>query len=351
MASVTPNLNDLQKTVCKSSKKALATKQYPPISGLNFTILITTLFATLVAAGIFGPGAGADTVETQPTARENNSPRVVLSPNPATNGNVVLLEIDTRSLDQPVFGLQIKFHEKIITLASHPSKAKGVYFGLLGIPYRITPGSTEFKLEWTNRYGYHSHIIRFTVNRGNYRSEKLKVDKRMVNPAKDDRQRARQERNEVKKVYLISNSDRLWPGMFQLPVEGKVTSAFGTRRLFNGKFKSFHGGVDFRGNKDTPVHAANAGIVRLAKNLYYSGNHVIVDHGLGLFTNYSHLSEFQVSPGQHVEKGQVIGYAGSTGRVNGPHLHWGAKVNGTAVDPLQLLKVLTSLLQEPRIDL
>jgi murein DD-endopeptidase MepM/ murein hydrolase activator NlpD len=332
--------------VFKSLKKTHATKQYPPISSLNHTILKTLLFATFLAAGIFGPGAVADTVETQQDPRDNNSPRVELSPNPAANGNAVLLEIDTRSLDQPVFGLQIKFHEKIITLASHPSKARGVYFGLMGIPYHITPGSTAFKLEWTNRYGYHSNIIRFTVNRGKYRSEKLTVDNSKVSPTKEDSQRVRQEINEVKKVYLISSSERLWPGMFQLPVEGKVTSPFGTRRLFNGKFKSFHSGVDFRGNENTPVHAANAGIVRLAKNLFLAGNHVIVDHGLGLFTNYSHLSEIHVRPGQRIEKGQVIGYAGSTGRVNGPHLHWGAKVNGTSVDPLQLLKVLTSLLNE-----
>jgi murein DD-endopeptidase MepM/ murein hydrolase activator NlpD len=337
--------------VFKSLSKAHATKQYQPFSSLNYTILITAYFAILLAAGILGPGAVADTVENQQELRDNNSPRIELSLNPATNGNVVLLEIDTRSLDQPVFGLQIKFHKKIITLASHPSKAKGVYFGLMGIPYHITPGSTAFKLEWTNRYGYYSKTIRFTVNSGKYRSERLKVDTSMVNPTKDNRQRAGQELNEVKEVYLISSSDRLWPGVFRLPVEGKVTSPFGTRRIFNGKFKSFHSGVDFRANTDTPVHAANTGIVKLAKNLYYAGNHVIVDHGLGLFTNYSHLSEIHVIAGQRVEKGQVIGYAGSTGRVNGPHLHWGAKVNGTSVDPLQLLKVITSLFNESNTDL
>jgi murein DD-endopeptidase MepM/ murein hydrolase activator NlpD len=332
--------------VCKFSKKTHTAKQYSPISSRNYTILIRILFAILLAAVIFGPGAAADTVESQQVATDNNSPPVTLSPNPAANGNVVLLEIDTRSLDQPVFGLQIKFHEKMITLASHPSKAKGVYFGLMGIPYHITPGSTAFKLEWTNRYGYHSKIVRFTVNPGKFRSEKLKVKNRMVEPNKDDRQRSLKERDEVKKAYLISSSDRLWPGMFQLPVEGKVTSPYGTRRLMNDKFKKYHSGVDFRANEDTPIHAANAGIVKLAKNLFYSGNHVILDHGLGLFTNYSHLSKIHVIPGQRVEKGQVIGYAGSTGRVNGPHLHWGAKVNGTSVDPLQLLKVLTSLLNE-----
>jgi murein DD-endopeptidase MepM/ murein hydrolase activator NlpD len=153
------------------------------------------------------------------------------------------------------------------------------------------------------------------------------------------------ERNEVKNAYLFSSSDRHWPGLFILPVEGKVTSSFGTRRLFNGKLRSFHTGVDFRANEDTTIHAANAGIVRLAKNLFFSGNHVIIDHGLGVFTNYSHLSEIHVNVGDRVEKGQIIGKAGATGRVNGPHLHWGAKVNGTSVDPLQLLNVLTSLLK------
>jgi murein DD-endopeptidase MepM/ murein hydrolase activator NlpD len=337
--------------VRKSSKKTRATAQYRPAPSPNYTILITILFAIFVAEGIFGPGAAADTVDAQHVASDNNVPRIALSPNPATNGNVVLLEIDTRSLEQPVFGLQIKFHEKMITLGSHPSKAEGVYFGLMGIPYHITPGPQVFKLEWTNRYGYHSKTARFTVNPGKYRSEKLKVAKRMVSLSKDDRQRSRLERNEVKKAYLISSSARLWPGMFQLPVDGKVTSFYGTRRLINGKVKSTHKGVDFRANEDTPIQAANAGIVRLAKNLFFSGNHVIVDHGLGLFTNYSHLSKIHVIPGQRVEKGQVIGYAGSTGRVNGPHLHWGAKVNGTSVDPLQLITVLRSLLQESGADL
>jgi murein DD-endopeptidase MepM/ murein hydrolase activator NlpD len=329
-------------------KKAHGDHPYLLKASLNHTFLKTISFATFLTAIITGPGAMAGTVETPHLAADNNFPRVEVSPNSAINGNRVLSKIDTRSLDRPVFGLQIKYKHKIITLAPHPSEAKGVYFGLMGIPYHTKPGPTAFKLEWTNPYGYHSKMVRFTIHPGKYRSEKLTVASRMVNPSNDDRQRARQERSEVKNAYLFSSSDRLWPGMFGLPVEGKVTSPFGNRRLFNGKLRSFHSGVDFRANEDTPVRAANSGIVRLAKILFYSGNHVIIDHGLGVFTNYSHLSEIHVIAGQRVEKGQILGKAGATGRVNGPHLHWGAKVNGTSVDPLQLLKVLTSLLQEPQ---
>ena len=325
-------------------KKGHGTHRQPLIASLNHTILKTISSAILLVTIITAPGAMADATAVSQVSGDNNVPRVELSPNPAINGNVVLIEIDTRSLDRPVFGLQVKFNEKIITLAPHPSKANGVYFGLMGIPYHSKPGSTAFKLEWTTPYGYHSKIVHFTITSGEYRSEKLTVASRMVNPTSDDRQRARRERNQVKNAYLFSSSDRHWPDLFILPVESKVTSSFGTRRLFNGKLRSFHTGVDFRANEDTTIHAANAGIVRLAKNLFFSGNHVIIDHGLGVFTNYSHLSEIHVNVGDRVEKGQIIGKAGATGRVNGPHLHWGAKVNGTSVDPLQLLNVLTSLL-------
>lgn len=331
----------------KSSRKAYTIGQHRPSFSFNQKIVRPFLFAALIAAGISSMGAAENFFETHPNVTTDNYLSVTLSPNPVTNGKVVLLEVHTRSINQPIFGIQAKFHDKRIPLAMHPSNVNGIYFGLIGIPYHFSPGSTAVKLEWTNPHGYHSKIIPFNVNSAKYRSEKLKVDPQMINPSQDDRVRAKRELHEVKRIYLISSAVRLWHSPFQLPVETKVTSPFGARRLYNRKFKSFHSGVDFRANSNTPVHAVNTGIVRLAKHLYYSGNHVIVDHGLGLFTNYSHLSKIHVSPGQRIEKGELIGYAGETGRVNGPHLHWGAKVHGVSVDPLQLLEVLTSLMPVP----
>jgi murein DD-endopeptidase MepM/ murein hydrolase activator NlpD len=156
-------------------------------------------------------------------------------------------------------------------------------------------------------------------------------------------ERIKREGEEVRAVYAASRPQRLWDEPFQRPLNGLVTSPYGTQRLLNGKVKSYHSGVDFRAATGTPVYAANTGIVGLAKNLFYSGNIVILDHGSGLFTTYAHLSRIDVAPGRLVEKGQVIGLAGATGRVNGPHLHWGVKVNGVNANPLHMLKTLNSL--------
>jgi murein DD-endopeptidase MepM/ murein hydrolase activator NlpD len=326
-----------------SSKEHRNTYQSRPLR-LTSKAQSTILSAGLAVFCIFGSGWLENTSGTQQGLTAANSPLVTVSPQTAKNGRVVLLEVDTRNIAQPIFGIQAKFGEKRIAIAPHPSKTDGIYFGLIGIPYRTPPGTIAVKLEWTNRFGYSSRTVRFTVETAKYKSERLKVNRRMVNPSTADRQRASRETREVKKVYLISNSSRLWSLPFRLPVDGKVTSPYGAVRLYNRKLKRVHYGVDFRAKAGTPVHAANTGMVRLARNLYFAGKHVIVDHGLGLFTNYSHLRDILVSAGQRVEKGQIIGYTGATGRVNGPHLHWGAKVNGTSVDPLQLLEVLGVLL-------
>jgi murein DD-endopeptidase MepM/ murein hydrolase activator NlpD len=101
----------------------------------------------------------------------------------------------------------------------------------------------------------------------------------------------------------------------------------------------------------TPVFAANAGIVKMARDLFFSGNIVIIDHGMGVFTNYAHLSRMDVKPGQFVNRGEQIGLAGATGRVNGPHLHWGAKVNGVTVNPNDLIQRMHPLYEDtdPRV--
>jgi murein DD-endopeptidase MepM/ murein hydrolase activator NlpD len=131
-----------------------------------------------------------------------------------------------------------------------------------------------------------------------------------------------------------------------LPMKSTITSLYGNKRLFNGQLKSYHNGIDFRASIGTPVFAANAGDIRLAENLFYSGNAVIVDHGTGIFTIYAHLSRIDVSSGQKIQKGQQLGLTGATGRVNGPHLHWGVKVYDVAVNPLQFTEIISSLVKK-----
>ena len=133
---------------------------------------------------------------------------------------------------------------------------------------------------------------------------------------------------------------RLWQDGFVRPVPDEANSAFGTRSVFNGQPRSPHGGADFLSPSGRPIAAPSGGRVALARDLYYTGNTVILDHGLGLFSMFAHLSVINVKDGDVVTSGQVLGEVGATGRVTGPHLHWTVRLNGTRIDPLSLLSVL-----------
>ena len=119
-----------------------------------------------------------------------------------------------------------------------------------------------------------------------------------------------------------------------------ANSAFGTRSILNGQPRSPHSGADFRSAAGTPIKAPNAGRVVLAGDRYFTGNTVIIDHGLGLFSLFAHLSEVSVKEGDSVQSGEVVGKVGATGRVTGPHLHWSVRLSGARVDPLSLLAAL-----------
>jgi hypothetical protein len=266
-----------------------------------------------------------------------------LVPEAAAVGDVAVMEITTRHPEQPVTGIQLRFHDTLIPLFEHPRKGRDVLIGLIAIPYHSKPGTETITLEWSDRKGHRELTVSLKILSQRFKSEKLQVTPSRVTPTPEDVERIKREGEEVRAVYAASRPQRLWDEPFQRPLNGLVTSPYGTRRLLNGKLKSYHGGVDFRAATGTPIYAANTGIVGLAKNLFYSGNIVILDHGSGLFTTYAHLSRIDVAPGRLVEKGQVIGLAGATGRVSGPHLHWGVKVNGVNANPLHMLKTLNSL--------
>jgi len=116
-----------------------------------------------------------------------------------------------------------------------------------------------------------------------------------------------------------------------------VSGGFGTRSVFNGQPRSPHSGVDFGSKAGTPVVAPAGGVVTLAEPLFFTGSTVVIDHGLGLYSLLAHLSTFAVKEGERVRRGQVVGFAGATGRVTGPHLHWSVRLNGARVDPLSLI--------------
>jgi murein DD-endopeptidase MepM/ murein hydrolase activator NlpD len=269
---------------------------------------------------------------------------ITLSAKDVTNGSLLLLQIESHKLDPPVRDMRLTFQQHEYPVYPHPVTPAENHFGLVAIPFRTAPGPANLVLAWTNAAGDHSRAIPFRVVAGKYKTDELKVDSSRVNPNKKNIERAQKEARKIKRIYAEGSITRLWEGDFQLPMTSDITSPFGNKRVFNGKLKSFHNGVDFRARSATPVFAANSGVVKLAENLFYSGNAVVIDHGTGVFTIYAHLSRIDVAAGQHIKKGQRLGLTGATGRVSGPHLHWGVKVKGIAVNPLQLIEVVSSLL-------
>jgi len=167
--------------------------------------------------------------------------------------------------------------------------------------------------------------------------EVLKVAPKFVEPPPEVRERLARERRKLQSLYRVRRPAPPPSEAFLRPVPGEPTSVFGTRRIYNGQPRAPHPGLDLRAASGTPVFSSGKGYVALAQELYYAGNTVILDHGGGLFTLYAHLSELLAREGDEIEIGQLIGRSGSTGRVTGPHLHWGAKIGDLPFDPTALL--------------
>lgn len=190
-------------------------------------------------------------------------------------------------------------------------------------------GSAAAKLTYTLRVTSRTFLTR-----------RLRVDPAFVNPPPSAAPRITREAAELAAIWRAPAGERLWSEPFVRPVPGAANSAFGTRSIFNGRQRNPHSGGDFVSPEGTPIQAPGAGRVVLAKSLYYSGNTVIIDHGLGLFSLLAHMSEMDVKPGDRVNAGEIVGKVGATGRVTGPHLHWAVRASGARVDPLSVLALL-----------
>jgi murein DD-endopeptidase MepM/ murein hydrolase activator NlpD len=179
--------------------------------------------------------------------------------------------------------------------------------------------------------------IFFKVEDREYKAEKLKVDPKRIVLSPKDQRRADEEQVVLNKIYASSPDMMLFKASFKQPVESHITSVYGTKRVYNKEKKGQHLGIDYRAAIGDKVPVTNAGKVVYAGDLFYTGWTVIIDHGLDIFSVYGHLSKPLVEAGQSVEKGQVIGLSGNTGRTSGPHLHWGVKVQGQYIDGINLI--------------
>jgi peptidase M23-like protein len=207
---------------------------------------------------------------------------------------------------------------------------------LVGIDIDVAPGKHPVTVESGADRVTHT----LAVVPKQFPTRRLTVDDAFVNPPASVQERIKEESALVAAIWTSSAPEVLWKGPFVRPVPQSANSAFGTRSVFNGQRRGAHGGADFPSPAGTPVLAPNAGRVVLVRNLYYSGNTVIVDHGLGVFSYFAHLSNMTVTEGATVVTGATVGHVGATGRVTGPHLHWTVRVGGARVDPLALLELL-----------
>src|SRR5262245_59217781 len=216
---------------------------------------------------------------------------------------------------------------------------------LVGIDLAVKPGKHEVVIETKPDGQKASYSL--VVKARQFPTRTLKVDQAFVTPPPEVAERIERESKELNDVWASPAPEKLWQGTFIRPVPQPANSAFGSRSVFNGEPRSQHTGADFRSPSGTPIKAPNGGRVVIAGSRYFSGDTVVIDHGQGLFSLFAHLSETSVKVGDSVEKGQVIGEVGQSGRVTGPHLHWAVRLNGARIDPLSLLAVLSRLDRAP----
>jgi len=182
-------------------------------------------------------------------------------------------------------------------------------------------------------------IFRFNLMPYDYPFRRLNVNKKHVELSPENLKRFLKEKKELEVVYSkINLKTPYFDKPFIKPLNSKITSIFGTKRIFNNKKETWHSGTDFRARTPTPIPSVNKGKVIFTGNLFFNGNTVIIDHGLGITTMYCHLSKMSVVKGDIVLQGDIIGKSGNTGRSNAPHLHWGVKVQNTPVSGISLVE-------------
>jgi len=237
---------------------------------------------------------------------------------------------------------EIVFEKKKIKIFPNPWNDKQ-YYALVPISYYETLGQKTLKIFYLRNGKKELKNIILKIKDAHYKKETLHVSASKVNPKLPQvKQRIAKEYKEAMKIYNTVTCKSYIKSKFILPMQSNITSDFGTARVYNGSLKGYHSGTDFRAKMGTPIIAANDGKVVLVKKRFYSGGTVIIDHGEGIYTCYFHMSKFNVKADQLVQKGELLGLSGKSGRVTGPHLHFSARIDGVQVDPLQLIALLNN---------
>jgi Peptidase family M23 len=259
---------------------------------------------------------------------------VTLSPAVVEAGSPELIRVDApagATLEGEWLGQKLAFFR------SHDRQA---WYALAGVDVEAPLGSSTLRIGAQLAGSNTTDLSRSVeIHEAHYRTGTLTVAQKFIAPEPEELKRIEAEIELKKQVFAVSAVVPLWSGDFRAPVHAPPTDSFGTRRTFNGQLASVHKGMDFRAAAGTVVRAGNSGVVVLARPLYFEGNCVVIDHGLGLYTISMHLSRIDVREGQRVTTGQPVGLSGATGRVTGPHLHWAVRWQNAYLDPAKLLQM------------
>jgi murein DD-endopeptidase MepM/ murein hydrolase activator NlpD len=240
--------------------------------------------------------------------------------------------------DEPgLRAVEVRWNDRSAPMVKQGSR----WVSVLGADLDLPPGEYPARLTLEYADGHrNARTEAVEVAHRDFPTTRLRVAPKYVELSPEDQARAERESREIAAIYARVTPEAYWQEPFAAPLPGVHGGRnFGHRRVFNGQPRAPHSGADLTAATGTPVQAANAGRVVLAKNLFFSGNSVFIDHGLGVYSVYLHLSQMDVAPGDTVERGQTIGLSGATGRVTGPHLHWGVRVLDARVDPFSLLEL------------
>ena len=250
-------------------------------------------------------------------------PEIVLEPAKPGPGDlfVVTVKNATGTLEGKFNGKKIYFN-----------RLKESFKAIVAIDYFTEPGN--YDLDIFSNGSVLKQVVE--VRKKEYGIQRLTLPKKMVELSPKDEARAERDQRKMAAIWP-NETNRSWTGDFVNPLNGDIIAPFGVRRIINNIPESPHTGVDVRGKKGDKIIAPNDAVVALVDNQFFAGNALVLNHGQGIYTMFFHLSRILVKPGQSVKKGDVIALVGSTGRATGPHLHWGVRVQGARVDPLELV--------------
>jgi murein DD-endopeptidase MepM/ murein hydrolase activator NlpD len=285
-----------------------------------------TLAAIVLSAPVFP-------VATSGTA---DSWTVTYQPSNLVNGSAVLFRVAAPSSVQALHGTWADR-----TVDFRFSSACECWFAIAGVDLDTRPGKHTLQLKGSAKDNpeltFSDEVV---VHEKHYPLSSLTVAPKFVQPPPEVQARIEEEQALKKKLFAEVLPQALWMGRFLPPVATGVSGGFGAARVLNGVKGRPHEGADYHAPIGTTVRASNRGTVLLARNLYYEGNCVALDHGQGLVTLYMHLSEIKVREGQTVESGEVLGLSGNTGRSTGPHLHFAVRWQGVYVDPGTMIAIV-----------